>query len=104
METVGNQKQVSHRSHRPWKSLRDSHTSHRSGTTDVNTITKTECYQFFFRDFVSGEGCSALRAKSTSSMSSSDSPTDLVFVCLRNGFNIGTAPVAICYNLQQATL
>ena len=26
MEAVENQKQVSHRSHRPWKSLRDSHT------------------------------------------------------------------------------
>ena len=28
-------------------------------TTDVNTITKIECYQFFFGDFVSPEGCSA---------------------------------------------
>ena len=27
----GKPKQVSHRSHRPWKSLRDSHTSHRPG-------------------------------------------------------------------------
>jgi hypothetical protein len=26
MEAVENQRQVSHRSHRPWKSLRDSHT------------------------------------------------------------------------------
>jgi hypothetical protein len=59
LKTVENQRQVSHRFHRPWKSLRDSHTSHRPDTTDVNTITKTACYRFFFRDFVSTEGCSA---------------------------------------------
>ena len=41
---VGKPTPVSRRFHRPWKSLRDSHTSHRPDTTDVNTITKTRRY------------------------------------------------------------
>ena len=59
MGAVENQKQVSHRSHRPWKSLRDFHTpAVRLLLIDNEIQNRPKCHRILGSQRVSDQGCS----------------------------------------------